>query len=355
MSINCGNNWNMLLNNQYGNGCNGNNPLQMLFSGTNSIFGCNNFYGNSYGNYYCGNGEYNIGTMIGYNIMNSLLGLGNTILSNLFCQFGKSTGSSSSSSSAAKETATEAVDRIKTDIESLKDQKNAILTKWNVTSDTDLEKLTINNTKEYEAWNELNTTVTNGIQTYNSNKEIIEKLTTATVDSSGNYTINNQTYTEAQIKAIKEQIKTHEENVKKLETLKAAKDKKETELKEAKDEIKKINERIENAEKQLVAAQLDAADGDNKSRTKADKFAQLINLNAQEYAFQDGKSASDVKEGDLQYILAQYSTAGSDEEKKKWGNLFKTLYNDPRLDVNLKNSRTQTAYKLIEEYLTTSS
>ncbi len=115
--------------------------------------------------------------------------------------------------------------------------------------------------------------------------------------------------------------------------------------------IEKAIEELKKAQAELDELVLDKADGTRASRTRAEEFNKLITEKDGKLTFNTDKNIDDVKRGDLQYILAQFSSTKDIATKQKWGSLFKEIYNNTQLDGDLRTGSMEKAYDIIEEFL----
>lgn len=312
------------------------NPVSQLFSGTNSVFNHNNFFGsmvNVFGSGSCSpfmncNGTYNYGAMAGFGVANALLGVGGMFLNQVLSKKENSQTS------------------IKEDISGMNKQIDAKVDELGAKS---IEEALAWSTKKEPKWQKAITEAEDEKTTAQGNlneaQAIIDKykdkdVTKLTDPEKKEYdkAIADKSKLEAKLAA--------GEYDKAIENAKAAEEKRQNEIDAIKEKLQDLLDAKENAENQIKEQQeeqiLDKADGNRFQRSSLEDINKLFDENGNIRAFIENKKSKTTKadgdksqetslekvkvtRADVRYAILAYRKSTDDDEKKEWADKFAKL------------------------------
>ncbi len=317
----------------FGSNVFGSGNISQLFSGTGSIFDCSGMFGTNIFGSGCSlftncYGQPNYGAMAGFGVANVLLNVGGSAISQLIQE-----RKANSSESIEKD-----VNGIQKEIDTELNKLGSGVNESNYkTYDVKTESWYTDGVKDIEdKKSEIKgklseSDLTNKKAISNNCETKIKELKEAKTKPGADVTeLDKQIKEQESIKKdADEAIEAHNKAVKEEKAL----DKKLSELnKKAEKEqeavnaiIEKITDLIEkrnNAQAQLNDKILDEADGAKRNRTKQENFEKLFGADDKCVL----KNEGEAKKSDIRYAILGYRTAKTPEEKQKWANRFKQLY-----------------------------
>ena len=314
------------------------NPVSQLFSGTNSVFNHNNFFGsmvNVFGGGSCSpfmncNGTYNYGAMAGFGVANALLGVGGMFLNQVLSK--KSENSQTS---------------IKEDISGMNKQIDAKVDKLGAKSiDEALKWSTKNEPKWQEAITKAEGEKTTAQGKLKDAQAIIDKY--KDVKASDLTASQKSEYDKAVAdkKQLETDLATDGKYDKAIKDAKAKEEARQKEIDTIKKELKDLLDAKENAENQIKKQQeeqiLDKADGNRFQRSSLEDINKLFDENGNIRDFIENKKSKTTKadgdksqeislekvkvtRADVRYAILAYRKSTDDDEKKEWADKFAKL------------------------------
>ena len=308
------------------------NPVSQLFSGTNSVFNHNNFFGsmvNVFGSGSCSpfmncNGTYNYGAMAGFGVANALLGVGGMFLNQVLSK--KKENSQTS---------------IKEDISAMNKQIDAKVDKLGAKSIDDALKWS---TKNEPKWQEAITKAEGEKTTAQGKLKDLQ----AKIDEYKNVESKKSEYDKAVAdkKQLETDLATDGKYDKAIKDAKAKEEARQKEIDTIKKELKDLLDAKENAENQIKEQQeeqiLDKADGNRFQRSSLEDINKLFDENGNIRDFIETKKSKTTKadgdksqeislekvkvtRADVRYAILAYRKSTDDDEKKEWADKFAKL------------------------------
>lgn len=310
-----------------------------LFTGVDSLFNLNPFQemigGNGHGSFTNCNGEPNWNAMLG-------LGIAGAVMSTVQMFIGQAGGS-------RRENSTEALnkkaDKAYNELEKAKDKLDTENKKLKELND-DLPELETKSSDATKDYNEANDYVTNYKTAYETAKTKKNKNETLTEEEK-NIISNYEDY-KKKLPGLERAKKAAEDAVKaQKEKIEAQKEK----IEDIKEDIKDLEDKLKIAEDNYEDSILDKADGKSWQRTSSTAFAKLFDENDNFIATRTNKETGDtedvkVRKSDVRYAILGYRNAKTEEEREKWANKFKQLYNQLN-EEDRENKNLSAAYGII--------
>ena len=313
------------------------NPVSQLFSGTNSIFNHNNFFGsmvNVFGGGSCSpfmncNGTYNYGAMAGFGVANALLGVGGMFLNQVLSQ--KKENSQTS---------------IKEDISGMNKQIDAKVDELGAKS---IEEALNWSTKNEPKWQEAitkaegeKTTAQGKLNDAQAKIDKYKDVKASELTASEKLEYENAVAEKKQLEADLAAGKYD----KPINDAKAAEKERQKDINTIKKELEDLLDAKKNAENQIKQQQeeqiLDKADGNRFQRSSLEDINKLFDDNGNIINFivtkkskttkADGDKSSEtsfekvkVTRADVRYAILAYRKSTDDDEKKEWADKFAKL------------------------------